>query len=294
MKLQLQIHDTFFLFGVHSTCPALLPPIGKLCALPLAWRLPPQHFPEVTCQNDMPSPWPEQQVTRAPQFKSVLWSWAASSSCQVRFRCIAVSASLLSFVWYCSLASVCKTDKRLFNQVSPSSSSDPSPSWPTSTLSIVIGSGPSPTSPASTSIPSAPSAMGCGDTSSLGSSGGSLNSGGKSGGGKACSACGAARRGSGNSWGLTHAKKGKRDSTSYWRGSFSLKVTLDHLTIPFSINRKRVSQTTSTSRIPHTEEMAQHQTLTRPLWRMNWFQKSNCPKRIRPRCLTSPFFPQTF
>ena len=30
--------------------------------------------------------------------------------------------------------------------------------------------------------------------------------------------------------------------------------------------------------------MAQHQTLTRPFWRMNWFQKSNCPKRIRPKC----------
>ena len=74
MKLQLQIHDTFFLFGVHSTCPALLPPYWQVVCTPLAWRLPPQHFPEVTCQNDMPNPWPEQQVTRAPQFKSVLWS----------------------------------------------------------------------------------------------------------------------------------------------------------------------------------------------------------------------------
>ena len=35
--------------------------------------------------------------------------------------------------------------------------------------------------------------------------------------------------------------------------------------------------------------MAQHQTLTKPFWRVNWFQKPNCPKRIRPRCLTSPF-----
>jgi len=42
-------------------------------------------------------------------------------------------------------------------------------------------------------MPSAPSAMGCGDTSSLGKTGGS-NSSGKSGGGKACSAYGGLER----------------------------------------------------------------------------------------------------
>ena len=60
--------------------------------------------------------------------------------------------------------SACVWRIRLFNRVSPSSSSDPSLSWPTSTLSIVMGSGPAPASPASTSISSAPSAMGWGDT----------------------------------------------------------------------------------------------------------------------------------
>jgi len=41
------------------------------------------------------------------------------------------------------------------------------------------------------------------------------------------------------------------------------RVTFDHLTIPSIVNRKRVSQTTSTSDIPHTKKMAQNQTLTR-------------------------------
>ena len=44
--------------------------------------------------------------------------------------------------------------------------------------------------------------------------------------GKACSACGASRRGSGKSCGLTSAKRGKRDSTSYWRGSFPWSARL--------------------------------------------------------------------
>ena len=61
---------------------------------------------------------------------------------------------------------------------------------------------------------------GLGRHSSLGSTGGST---GPAGGGSAYSACGASRRGSGKSCGLTPAKRGNKDSTSYWRGSFSLK-----------------------------------------------------------------------
>ena len=55
--------------------------------------------------------WGEQQVTRAPQCKRVLWSWAASSSCQVRFFALQFQFHSCRFVCYCSLASVCKTDK---------------------------------------------------------------------------------------------------------------------------------------------------------------------------------------
>ena len=60
-----------------------------------------------------------------------------------------------------SLKNSCSTTRPLLPPES-------SPSW---TLSIVMGSGPSPTSPASISLPSAPSAMGCGNTSSLGKTG---------------------------------------------------------------------------------------------------------------------------
>ena len=34
MKLQLQTHDTFFLFGVHSTCPTLMPPYWQVGCTP--------------------------------------------------------------------------------------------------------------------------------------------------------------------------------------------------------------------------------------------------------------------
>ena len=57
------------------------------------------------------------------------------------------------------------------------------------------------------------------------------------------------------------------------------KVIFDHLTIPSIVNRRRVSQTTSTSDIPHTKKMAQNQTLIRRFWGWIGSKNPNCPKR---------------
>ena len=62
----------------------------------------------------------------------------------------------------------------------------------------------------------------------------------------------ASRRGPGQSCGLTPAKRG--NSTSDWRGSFSLK---EH-TILFSIHSERVIQNNLPSTVPHPEFFAMH------------------------------------
>ena len=65
------------------------------------------------------------------------------------------------------------------------------------------------------------------------------------------------------------------------------RVTFDHLTIPSIVNRKRVSQTTSTSDIPHTRKW--HKTKRWPGDFEGWigFKTPNCPKKTRPRCSQS-------
>ena len=80
----------------------------------------------------------------------------------------------------------------------------------------------------------------------------------------------------GNPVSVTNQKRKQRLNIILERFFQFERVTLDHLTVPFSVHSERVTQITFPCRTPHSQVVVQHRMLTTPLVGMHKFHELYC------------------